>query len=327
MQTIDFEIKNKPYQMPNCWELLSPDQFINLARLLRLYAEGRLSIGDVRFGYVKHFLKLSDQKVRSKKLDNVTANIYVLMSLVDFIFKIQYAPEVWNKLSKETRRLAAKTEPYDLPDTPEARYLMGRDYSFVIDASFACQLIPCIKVAGEVLKGYTINTDFGKLSCSLTAQQYIDASECLFGLSEKPETLPLLGAILYCPDKYNADWAHTHAKDFVKLPVELLEAIALNYQAFVILLFEKTDYSILKQKNDKKIKGIFTSISAGLYNLSTDGYGNLDTVSEFSVITYLDILRSKLIESVRTMHQYEQKPHEIAEKTGLDLNTINSIIN
>lgn len=312
--------------MPDCWELLSTDQFIYLTGLLRAYAAGYLSVGAIRLAYVKKFLNISDKKVVPSKKDEVFANLYILQNNVKFIFNIQYKPEIWNNLSTEIRKVARKTEPVDLPDTPEARYLRKQDYKFVIDAVFAKQLIPVIKIGIRKYKGYAVNTSFGELSCSLTARQYIDASERLFRLSENPELLPLLVAILYCPGRYYSDWAHNNAYKFAKLSPDLLEAVALNFQAFVIFLFERTHYNILRQKEDKKPKGIFVGMSEGLYNLSTDGYGDLDTVGNFPVIEYLEILRKKLIESVRSMHASEMKLTDIQTKTGLELNLINKII-
>ena len=325
-KTIDFNIKGKDYNMPNCWELLSPSMFINLAALLRLYSAGSISVNDVRLGYVTHFLDIDLKTVTPKYADAVAANLYILLSQVDFIFNIHYAPDVWNGLSAQTRKQALKCEPFDLPDTPEVRYLRKQNYSFVLDASFASQLVPVVNVNGIDYEGYRINTDCGELSCSLTARQYIDASERLFRIIDNPDLLPLLAAILYCPGTYNSTWAHNHAKSFASLSAETLEAIALNFQSFVIFLFEKTDYSILRRRNGKEPKGIFVGMSEGLYNLSTDGYGDLDTVSNFSVIDYLDILRKKLIETVCTMHASDIKLSDIVSKTGLDLNIINQIL-
>ena len=326
METIDFEIKKKKYLLPNAWTKLSQAQFVHLSGLLRLHVAGLASVGDVRLGYVTHFLGIDITKVSAGKAALVATNLYTLLQNVDFIFNIKYSPDVWNNLSPETRRLAIKTEPSDLPDTPEVRYLRTCDYKFVIDAVFAAQLIPQIAVGRKKYKGYEINTRCGELSCSLTARQYIDASERLSRVIDNPGLLPLLAAILYCPGRYDSDWAHRHAADFAALSPETLEAIALNFQSFVIFLFEKTHYTILRQKNAAPSKGLYVGMSEGLYNLSTDGYGNLEEVGRLSVIEYLDILRKKLIESVRTMHASDMKTTEIASKTGLDMNTINKIL-
>ena len=45
-----------------------------------------------------------------------------------------------------------------------------------------------------------------------------------------------------------------------------------------------------------------------------------------SLIEYLEILRKKKIDAVRTMHSAEMKITDIAEKTGLDFDTIQKII-
>ena len=44
------------------------------------------------------------------------------------------------------------------------------------------------------------------------------------------------------------------------------------------------------------------------------------------LIEYLEILRKKKIDAVRSMHSAEMKLTEVAEKTGLDIETINEII-
>lgn len=64
----------------------------------------------------------------------------------------------------------------------------------------------------------------------------------------------------------------------------------------------------------------------GIYTLSEDGYGDIHTVGEMSLIEYLEILRKKKIDAVRTMHSAEMKITDIAEKTGLDFDTIQKII-
>lgn len=325
---IEFEIKGKPCRIPNSWDVLSSSQFIYVSELLLKYAAGTLSMSDVRLYYVVHILSIDFSYVPPKHADIIAANLYILLSKVTFIFNIRYSKDIWDNLTKETRDMALKTDPAYLPDTPEVRLLRQSKYHYVVDACFAAQLIPVIEVDNVAMHSYTIITDCGQLSTSLTARQYVDASDCLSHIAGNPDLLPLLVAILYCPGQYSNSWAHTNAHRFAALSAQTLEAISLNFQAFVLFIFQKTHFHILWNRNsdDKRKSLITTSIDEALLNLSTDGFGDHEQVDAMPLIKYLDILRNKKIQAVRTMHAAEMKIHEIASKTGLTETTINAIL-
>lgn len=329
MSVINIELKGKPLSIPNSWETLSPDQFIYLAGLLQQYASGTLSMSDVRLRFVIYALDIDMSHIPKRHEDTIAQNLYILQSKVTFIFNLKYPASVWNNLSAEMQKLALKTEPSDLPDSPEARILRRTDYTYVVDACFAAQLIPSITISKTTYQGVDINTHCGHLSCSLTARQYIDASECLNNIDKNPELLPLLAAILYKPSDCPGQWSHDNVSLFASLPAATLEAVALCFQAFVLFLFTKTHFSILwkKGKNKDAQKGkLSVGLKEGIYTLSEDGYGDINTVGNISLIEYLEILRKKKIDAVRSMHAAEMKLTEIAEKTGLDLQTIQKII-
>ena len=326
---IDLEIKGKPYSIPNAWEELTPAQFIFLAGLLRQYAAGLLSVSDVRLRFVVFVLDIDMRYVPKKHQDTIAQNLYILLSKITFIFNIKYPDTVWSNISPELRKIACKTEPADLPDSPEVRLLRRSDYSYVVDACFAAQLLSSIEAGDTILNGYTVNTLCGQLSSSLTARQYIEASECLTGIDKNRDLIPLLTATLYQPGVYSPVWAHDNVNLLSAVDPAILEAVALNFQAFVLLLFTKTHFSILWQKDVKGKQNknkLSVGLKDGIYALSEDGYGDINTVGDMPLIEYLEILRKKKIDAVRTMHSAEMKLTEIAEKTGLDIETINKII-
>ncbi|WP_459952404.1 hypothetical protein [Dysgonomonas termitidis] len=262
-----------------------------------------------------------------KHEDTIAQNLYLLQSKITFIFSIRYPKDVWASLSPELRRIARKTEPGDLPDSPEGRVLRRAEYIYELDACFAAQLLPDLTIGESSYPGYTVNTSCALLSVSLTARQYVDASECLSGIAKNPELLPLLAAILYCPCTYSPDRAHGNAALFASADPATLEAVALNFQALVLMLFTKTHFSILWQRGKDTGKNkLSVGLKEGIYALSEDGYGDIDKVGDMSLTEYLEILRKKKIDAVRTLHSADMKLSEIAEKTGLDINTINSII-
>ena len=197
------------------------------------------------------------------------------------------------------------------------------DNSGKIKCSFLAQLVPELKANKKKYKGYEVNTAFDTLTCSLTASQFIEAQEVL---KAKADKLPLLAAILYCPAPYSSEKGHEIASDFVNVNPMVLQAIALNFQALVTFLFTRTHFSLLAAGKNEDIPEIATGLTETLYNLSADGMGDVNTVKNMPVIEFLTILRKKLIESVRAMHDAKTDLLVISNKTGLSTQTIKKML-
>ena len=322
MKTIDFCVKDETFQIPNAWELLTPSQYEALVKDLNKVALGELSVAMLRVNFVCNVMEWDPKKIKGEES---LANLAWLAEQVTFIFNIQYPEnnEALKGLDPETRVKLQKTPPDRIQGLPIARYLVRLDYKYVLGACFCAQLIPSIKIVGKVYAGYKVDTSFDNLTCSLTALQYIEARKLIGCGADK---LPLLVAILYTPGTYSSEVAHALAHDFARLPEDTLQAIAFNFQCFNNFLFTKTDFYVLTAGKEQKENPISTGALESLYNLSSDGMGDIRTVEQMNIIQYLTILRKKLIESVRSMNDMKLERTEIASKTGLPLNIINSIL-
>lgn len=192
-----------------------------------------------------------------------------------------------------------------------------------VNACFIKQMIPKLELGRRKYHGYEINTSFDTLTCSLTAAQFIEAQEVLNSDTNK---LPLLAAILYCQAPYSSYNAHELASKFINANPIHLQAIALNFQAFITFLFTRTHFSLLASGKKETLPEIATGLSETLYNLSADGMGDINAVKQMPVIEFLSILRKKLIESVRAMHDAQMDIVEISDKTGLSIKTIKKMI-
>lgn len=322
MKTIDFSVKDKIYRIPNAWESLTPIQYIKLVNDLNSVAKGELSVAMLRVNYICDIMGWKPKKIKG---EDSLVNLAWLAEQVTFIFNIQYPAnnEALKELDPETRMKLQKTPPDRIPGLPIARYLAKLEYKYVLDACFCAQLIPVVKIGREKYYGYEIRTSFENLTCSLTALQYIEARK-LIGCS--PDKLPLLAAILYAPGTYNSEAVHASAHNFTRLPDIILQAIAFNFQCFNNFLFTKTDFYVLTAGKGQKENSITTGALESLYNLSSDGMGDIKAVEQMNIIQYLTVLRKKLIESVRSLNDMKLDRTDIAEKTGLPLNIINSIL-
>lgn len=320
MKEIKFVAKGATYSIPNAWELLTPRLYLHLMKEI-----GRMAAGEIAPALVRAYFVCRAMRWNPAKIDtDGYANLAWLSERVDFIFNIAYPdPEALNGADAATRRLFLKTPPENVPGSALARYLATQEYTYVLDSCFCAQLLPEIKIGGEVYGGYRIDTSFDTLTCSLTALQFIEA-RALLGADRK--MLPLLAAILYYPGVYDSEGAHTFAHKTATLPDAVLSGIAFNFQCFVNYLFSKTDFRILTCGTAEKQKSIATGALETLYNLTSDGMGDITTVERMNIIKYLTVLRKKLIESVRTLSDAKLSPSDIAGRTGLPIHIINNIL-
>lgn len=317
---IDIQLESKTIQVPNSWYTMAEEQFIPLMDDIVSMASGVKSVGRVRLNYILRYLGI-DYKIND---DDACANLALIAEKVTFPFLISYpdndsALEGLDSLSYEQCK---KVAPHRLTGISIANYLKRLDYRYTLDLCFLRQFIPSLKVNGRKCTGYRIDTDYDMFTTSLTALQFIEARECMEGEGK----LPLLAAILYSSHPYDSAKAHETVGNFEKLDKSMLYAIAFNFRAIVNYLFTKTDYKLLTAAKPGAQKSITTGAMESLYNLSSDGYGNITEVENMNLLQYLGILRKKVIDSVRQLHAAKMENVKIEEETGLPLDIIKSII-
>lgn len=320
-KVIEFFYKDTRFSIPNAWEDLSQVLFLRLVSHLMEMQVSRLSPGEVCIRFVCDVMNWDWRRFRN---EDAIANLICLSEQITFLFRMQYPDNnaILSHLSPSERQLCLRTDPFQLT-LPIARKLQTMEYRYMLDLCFCAQLIPSVSVGEKRYIGYTVNKVYGNLTCSLTALQYIEARALLTGNSD---ALPLLAAILYFPNTYSSEKAHTLAIDFSSLPQNLLTAIALNFQALDTYLFTRTEFSLLTQFEAKPAHPIATDAADALYDLSADGLGDAAAVEQLNVITYLRLLRKKTIESVKTLHSLSYDVAKISIETGLPINIINEII-
>ncbi|MDD4636037.1 MAG: hypothetical protein PHV66_00275 [Bacteroidales bacterium] len=188
---------------------------------------------------------------------------------------------------------------------------------------YLAQLIPSLRIRMHWEKGYSVNTSYDTLTCSLTTAQFIDAWELLKSKSNK---LPLLASILYSKLPYSSQAAHNQVRKFESVHPIVLQAISLNFQAVVNYLFTKTHFSLLSSGTKNNIPEISTGMLETMYNLSADGMGDVHSVKQMPIVEFLSILRKKIIDSVQAMHKSKIDLLKISEATGLDSTIIKKML-
>lgn len=318
---IEYRCREKVIRIPNAWELLQPEWFLHICQNIEQCANGKLSPAMVRILYLCDVMGWNPKKITDD--NNALSTLALMGERVTFIFNISYPNDIMSSL-KDDERAFFKKNPPEHSSSALGRYLSKQDYNYVVDSCFCAQLIPIIRIDKTNIDGYKVDTGFGSLTCSLTALQYLEARE-LIGCAK--EQLPLMASILYQQGIYNSEKAHNDASEFAKLSDIILRAIAFNFVSLNNYLFCKTQFSLLTASTTSK-SGSSISVGAldSLYNLSSDGFGDINTIEQMNILQYLNICRKKIIDSVRTMNNAKIKITEIALNTGLPLSIINEIL-
>lgn len=322
MKDLELIYKGRTYRVPNRWESMTSEQYLHLIRDLMRMGAGKISAGEVRIRYLCDMMGWNIHKFRN---EDQIADLIAISEQLTFLFLINYPDNnsVLDGLDAKTRERCQRIDPFRLHH-PIARILRRLDYQYVPDFCFCAQLLPTITASDKEYHGYRIETDYGMITCSLSALQYIEARALI---EQGQKALPLMAAILYYPDKeYDSQRAHAMAKDFAAFDMDVLAAISLNFQAFNRYLFTKTPFSLLAKFKHKPEHPITTDASEALYDLSKDGLGDARQIEQMNLLTYLKILRKKSIDAVRDLKSMDWDKLKISNEVGLPVSVIDQII-
>lgn len=326
MEDIKLMYKRKEVVIPNAWERLSQQDFIQLTELWAKVESGQMSIGEMRMRLLCDIMGWDISKIKG---EDAVENLLVLSERLTFLFKLEYPDDdaALRTLSDADYAMAKRIDPFHLQHIPTLAHLKNLDYKYRLDLCYFAQLVPelTITISKDLVNrfsGYRAVMSDGIICSSLTALQYIEARQLL----DKPESWPLMAAILYYPGIYNSEGAQRNAKIFRQLQPEVLRAVAMNFQAVNTFLYTKTDFSLLAKFLPGKAHAITTDMSDALYDLCADGLGNSHEVEQLNLMSYLKILRKKTIDGVRQLHAAGVDLAKIAEDVGLPIEIITKII-
>ncbi|MCK5560928.1 MAG: hypothetical protein KAJ51_10060, partial [Thermoplasmata archaeon] len=205
------------------------------------------------------------------------------------------------------------------------RWAAKLNHQYVIDAVFARNLLPEITINGRWIHGYRFELSGNLLTTNLTARRFIDANMAYneYVNDPQPEHLDMLVKTLYFYDQ-----PPLLQKSIANISPRVKFAIVLNFQAIMAFLMQKTRYAIIWNRESKP--GSENKLAVGMadtiYRLAKDGFGTVETLDNQNLITYLDLLLKNIIDSVNALHDNEINLGEIAERTGLSIAQIKTII-
>lgn len=314
-----------PHRFPNAWNELSTDQYLCLVELLGLFWTGALSMGELRIAFFRHIAGLEHVRVPVRARERFFDNLLTASRQFDFFFTLDYGDRI-DHLPADVRRAIRKTPPSELlSDSAEIRYARTLDYEYRIDAVWVGNLLPTIRLKDDVLSGWRAHLDGGALTTTLSSYQYAQGYDLLMAIGEgaNRRAMALLVGLLYGVDANDT----ARIEQIERLPDILLQAVVLNFQAFVTFIFTRTAFSVLwSTESDHPERQERISMSDSLYGLCKDGYGNYEQVEKMPLLTYLGIMRTETIRTVRSMASDDTAPEEIADRMGLSVEQVKRML-
>ncbi len=280
------------YTIPNRWSLLDRRLFLGIIEIIDRWHAGMISPIVAQSMYVCLVLDIDPTRLKNEE---GMRNLYSIARMIDFLFDYE---------DKEARL----REPV-----------------------FALQLFPSVQIGGQTFPGYDICTSGGMLSVDIAALRFIDALQALG--DSRDESMLRLVLTLYCPGGYSPSDVHRlSATLYPQVRAEewsVIRAVAFQFSALAAYIFRHPRYAILRGsgESDKGEKSEYAlGMEASLYHLCADGIGTADQVEQLPILQYLELMRQKLIEGVRSMKEMGMEIGEIADKSRLDVVTVAKIL-
>lgn len=283
--------------IPNSWQGVTPDVFQKFVSNLADHYAGNLTEADIRRRYVLDVMGWRLSRIHDT---DTLATVVALADRITFLFT-----------------------PYKTLQNPTTPYPNLQSPTLTPNLNFFAQFVPTVKIGTTEYQAYSVSTAYNNLTTSLSALQYIEAQQAL---TQGTPSLPMLAAILYCPQPYSSTLAQQLAEKMQQLPAVTLMAIQMNFIGFTTALYTQTEFALLSKFQPKKQSPIATDMADALYDLCADGLGTHEQVEQMNLLTYLRILRKKTIEAVRQMRSLEWDVIKISQETTLPVSVIQQII-
>jgi len=315
------------YHVHNAWEELTPDEFTSVVGMLMLHERGKMSLLELRTRLFCTIAKIK-RYVPAKYMARFSDNIYRAALHMNFCYKFLYMDERFKNLSPEMQQRLEKTPPEDI-DEPEAVVARKFKRAVTLDACFGKQLLPSIRLSRKQhLKGYTFEVVGALADTNLSAEQYVvaDAVHRSYRNDGDERYLNMLVAILYCPQPFSSARMQELTPVVAKLSPVIKRAVLVNFEAITQFMATKTKYSVMfssAKTNDKKEQS--TGLSSVLYSLAEKGYGSLNEVSGYSVITLFDLMLKSIEDTVCRLANSGMDKAKIAAEMSLPIEVIVSM--
>lgn len=275
---ITVTLKSRPYAFPTRWEEFTPAMgrtFLRMAHEMALFETGAVPFDE--FTVTLTLAILGVDKVR-KMTDEFSENIYRLGEHLRFPYTV--------RTLEDGSRVADLT------------------------VCLSENLLP--EIGG--VRGYTFRRESsGRMDCSLTAEQYIDALELMQAWQNTKQTSALENLVrtLYPGAK--------------RIQPDEAFAVYYNFRGILAWIRSIPAYALIFPPEESGHPGSGRNpvgLASSIFTLAKAGYGDINAIKDLPLFSYLGLLMQQTIESIRTLAASGLKPTQISERLGLSIDLV-----
>lgn len=325
--------KTEGFSLPEHWEELTPQQFAAVASVI--YDNESMGVKELRLLMLQAIsgYQRSRKTFTEEQAETINSNLYILSQFVMFPFKMRFKnPELIFNLSNELQDRLKTFLPDEIyePDLMAeiAKYGSLLECKPVYNFNICKNLLPEITINGKIYQGPVFNIDkHGIIHTDIVAGEWVDA--CDFASIGH---LTGLAAVLYRQNRanYNTSAAQNNIEIFENATPSELKAVLLMFRAIQQQIASVKTYAVIFREtsdNDEPMDNdkITVGSSSIIYQLTKDGYGTLETVTNMPLLDYLNIQVKTLADAVASYRSLGKKTGEISKLLHLDVSIIQKL--
>lgn len=331
---------NQQIAIADRWADLSREEYISVVSLLHELTTGkstllrfRLRLLQVLTGY-----KRSKKRFNDDQAEIINNNLVILADMLTFPLIPNYQnPEYLEVLSPALQKKLKTTFPQEIY---EAEYIYEiamiahkLECSISINLDFRCNPLPYINIDENMWYGPDFSVDKNRVvQTDMIALEFIDASEFaeLYYATKDENYLDNLVSVLYRQkrENYSTHRSMRNAKYIKQLPYAEKFGVILFFQSVVYYLSTHPQYGILYRKPENNESGkAKIDLGSGdvIAQLTKDGFGTREEIENLPLGDYFTLLLKQIIDAVKNMRNAEIKEHEIAQRLGISIETVQKI--
>lgn len=334
---LKFETPSGTGEVENCWEDLSPIQFIETVDLTNRFLSGEFTLEEYRLrllemltGY-KRKRKPATRNPQPETIETINENLFLISEQLNFAIRPKVGPdEVLEFFTPELREALKTRFPWEIhePELLDQLLRMKNQMEVQYDLNFNIVRNPLkyLKFGTTVLEGPVFEATADELTTTLKAGEYLDAHEYFRAFSQNRDKKYLDRMILCLYHPIEDPLGEPVEPDFADEKVK-------NAIAFVFLFIEQTlvndpVFSILYQHNDKEYRvspKLDIGPDAAIGQLVSAGFGSHDAIVNLDIRTFFNYQVLLIKRNVETLRGYGKKANEIAKELNLPIETVQKL--
>lgn len=326
---LKYETPSGTGEVENCWEDLSPLQFIEAVDLTNQFLSGSFTLEEYRLRLLEKLTGYQRRKRKSKFADQINENLFLISEQLNFAIRPKVGPaEVLEFFTPDLREALKTRFPWEIHEPHLLNQLlqMKNNLEIAYDLNFNIGRNPVqyLKFGTTILEGPVFEASDDELNTNLKAGIYLDAHEYFQAFSQTKDR-KYLDRMILCLYQPVETIDQIECFDFTDEKVK-------NAIAFVFLFIEQTlvndpVFSILYQKNDEYqfSNKLDLGPDAAIGQLVAAGFGSHESIVNLDIRTFFNYQILIIKRNIETLRGYGKKVDEIAKELNLPIETIQKL--